>query len=156
MKAISGERQREGLEDWFGCSTALNLCSIIESQNPMSRKPSTARKEPPRLHSAGLGGTQAWIDRWPATAGSLQGPIIPGQRHALYSCLAGRRSFYYETFDPKPNAPQDIRGDFGTLPSVPGVHFSEAVPHLAKVMDKVSIIRPSATKIPITAGETTT
>ena len=31
---------------------------------------------------------------------------------------------HYETFDPKPNAPQDIRGDFGTLPtSVPGVHF---------------------------------
>ena len=56
-------------------------------------------------------------------------------------------------FDPKPNAPQDIRGDFGTLPtSVPGVHFSEAVPHLAKVMDKVSIIRSICHKDPNHGG----
>ena len=60
---------------------------------------------------------------------------------------------HYETFDPKPNAPQDIRGDFGTLPtSVPGVHFSEAVPHLAKVMDKVSIIRSICHKDPNHGG----
>ena len=60
---------------------------------------------------------------------------------------------HYETFDPKPNAPQDIRGDFGTLPtSVPGVHFSEAVPHLTKVMDKVSIIRSICHKDPNHGG----
>ena len=52
---------------------------------------------------------------------------------------------HYETFDPKPNAPSGIRGEFGTIPtSVPGVHFSEVVPHMAKVADKVSIIRSIA------------
>ncbi|MGB0420750.1 MAG: DUF1501 domain-containing protein [Limisphaerales bacterium] len=60
---------------------------------------------------------------------------------------------HYETFDPKPEAPQDIRGDFSTLrTSVPGVHFSEAVPQLAKVMDKVSIIRSICHKDPNHGG----
>ena len=49
---------------------------------------------------------------------------------------------HYETFDPKPDAPKEIRGDFGTVKTaIPGVHFSEHVPELAKIADKVSVIR---------------
>jgi hypothetical protein len=49
---------------------------------------------------------------------------------------------HYETFDPKPEAPVEIRGQFGTTPtSVPGVHFSEHMVKLAKVFDKYSLIR---------------
>ena len=41
---------------------------------------------------------------------------------------------HFETFDPKPDAPADIRGVFKTVPtSVPGVHFSEPVSKLAGV-----------------------
>ena len=37
---------------------------------------------------------------------------------------------HYETFDPKPDAPEGICGEFGSIKtSVPGVHFSEHVPH---------------------------
>ncbi|MDA7644950.1 DUF1501 domain-containing protein [Verrucomicrobia bacterium] len=60
---------------------------------------------------------------------------------------------HYETFDPKPNAPDGIRGEFGSIPtSVPGTHFSEVVPHMAKVADKVSIIRSIAHKDPNHGG----
>lgn len=49
---------------------------------------------------------------------------------------------HYETFDPKPDAPSDIRGDFKTISTaVPGIRFSEAVPALAGVADKCSIVR---------------
>jgi hypothetical protein len=49
---------------------------------------------------------------------------------------------HYETFDPKPEAPVEIRGQFGTTPtSVPGVHFSEHMVKLAKVFEKYSLIR---------------
>lgn len=49
---------------------------------------------------------------------------------------------HYETFDPKPKAPKEIRGEFGSIKtSVPGTHFCDKVPHLAKVADKVSIVR---------------
>lgn len=60
---------------------------------------------------------------------------------------------HYETFDPKPEAPSDIRGEFKSIPtSVPGVHFSEVVPNLAKVMDKTTIIRSICHKDPNHGG----
>jgi len=60
---------------------------------------------------------------------------------------------HYETFDPKPDAPSDIRGEFKSIPtSVPGVHFSEVVPNLAKVMDKSTIIRSICHKDPNHGG----
>src|ERR1041384_4855222 len=35
---------------------------------------------------------------------------------------------HYETFDPKPEAPAEIRGDFKAIPTkVPGVQFSDCV-----------------------------
>src|SRR5215211_7371786 len=40
---------------------------------------------------------------------------------------------HYESFDPKPDAPSEIRGEFKTIPTkIPGVHFSECVSQLAK------------------------
>ena len=36
---------------------------------------------------------------------------------------------HYETFDPKPDAPSEIRGEFKAIPTtVSGVHFSECIP----------------------------
>ncbi|HQW28763.1 MAG TPA: DUF1501 domain-containing protein [Verrucomicrobiales bacterium] len=52
---------------------------------------------------------------------------------------------HYETFDPKPDAPSEIRGEFGTVPtSVPGVHFSDKFPKLAKGFDKFTVVRSIA------------
>lgn len=49
---------------------------------------------------------------------------------------------HYETFDPKPDAPKEIRGDFQTIAtSTPGVHLSEHLPALARTFDKFAIIR---------------
>src|SRR6266568_4346588 len=46
---------------------------------------------------------------------------------------------HYETFDPKPDAPKEIRGEFTPIPtSIPGVQFCETVPKLAKVANKVT------------------
>ena len=52
---------------------------------------------------------------------------------------------HYETFDPKPDAPSEIRGEFGTVPTtVPGVHFSEKFPKLAKTFDQFTVVRSIA------------
>lgn len=52
---------------------------------------------------------------------------------------------HYETFDPKPDAPSEIRGEFGTVPTtVPGVHFCDKFPHLAKTFDHFTVIRSIA------------
>jgi hypothetical protein len=60
---------------------------------------------------------------------------------------------HYETFDPKPDAPSEIRGTFKSIPTtVPGVHFSETVPQLAKAFDKFTVIRSICHKDPNHGG----
>lgn len=47
-----------------------------------------------------------------------------------------------ESFDPKPNAPLEYRGPFGTIPTaLTGVHFSEHLRHTAKIADRITVIR---------------
>jgi hypothetical protein len=47
-----------------------------------------------------------------------------------------------DTFDPKPDAPEDIRGEFGTIQTtLPGVRFSDLLPNAAKWMDKSALVR---------------
>ena len=49
---------------------------------------------------------------------------------------------HIDTFDPKPEAPVEVRGEFGTVKTcLPGVHLSEHLPRLAQNLDKFSIIR---------------
>lgn len=52
---------------------------------------------------------------------------------------------HFETFDPKPEAPVEIRGEFQTIAtSIPGVHFSEHLPQLASIAHKYAIVRSVA------------
>jgi hypothetical protein len=47
-----------------------------------------------------------------------------------------------DSFDPKPEAPADIRGSFGSVPtSVPGIHFSGLLPKTAQALKKFAVIR---------------
>src|SRR5580692_8019871 len=49
---------------------------------------------------------------------------------------------HHDTFDPKPDAPAEVRGEFGTLPTtLAGVRICEHLPLLARRTDKYSIIR---------------
>jgi hypothetical protein len=55
--------------------------------------------------------------------------------------LAGGPS-HLDTFDPKPGAAADVRGEFKPIAtSVPGLSISEVFPKLARVMDRVTLIR---------------
>ncbi|MGZ8940999.1 MAG: DUF1501 domain-containing protein, partial [Limisphaerales bacterium] len=60
---------------------------------------------------------------------------------------------HYESFDPKPNAPSDIRGEFKAIPTkVPGIQFAECVPKLASVADKFTVVRSICHKDPNHGG----
>ncbi len=49
---------------------------------------------------------------------------------------------HLETFDPKPDAPQEVRGPFAAIPtSVPGIHLAEVLPNTAKIMDQIALVR---------------
>ena len=47
-----------------------------------------------------------------------------------------------ESFDPKPFNPYEYRGPYGSIKtSIPGIHFGEKMKHMAKIADKVTVIR---------------
>jgi hypothetical protein len=55
-----------------------------------------------------------------------------------------------ETFDPKPDAPEGIRGELGTIPTnVPGVRFGELLPQTSQVMDKITVVRSLTHPYPV-------
>ncbi len=55
-----------------------------------------------------------------------------------------------ETFDPKPDAPEQIRGELKSIASrVPGLDVCELLPKMARVMDKVTVIRSVSHPYPI-------
>ena len=65
--------------------------------------------------------------------------------NAIRSCIV---VFYYggpshlDTYDVKPEAPDSVRGEFSSIEtSQPGLRISEHLPHMAKVMHKVALIR---------------
>ncbi len=49
---------------------------------------------------------------------------------------------HIDTFDPKPDAPKEIRGEFKTVnTNVPGRLITEHLPRLAKIADRYSLVR---------------
>jgi Protein of unknown function (DUF1501) len=84
-----------------------------------------------------------------ATAGN---PAAGRDVNCIMIWLDGGPS-HYESFDPKPEAPTEIRGQFTSIPTcVPGVHFSECVPEMAKCFDKYTVVRSVCHKDPNHGG----
>lgn len=69
----------------------------------------------------------------------------PGKTAPAKSCILiwmDGGPTHYETFDPKPGAPSEIRGEFKAIPTkVPGIFVSEQMTRLAASMDKIALIR---------------
>lgn len=100
------------------------------------------------LASLGLSLSDFW--RLPAKAV----PLSAG-KHASFgrakSCivlfLAGGPP-QHETWDPKPDAPLEIRGTFRPIATrVPGLHLCETLPHTARVAEHLAVIRSMTTDI---------
>lgn len=88
--------------------------------------------------SGALAGTMLWPGL--LQAGSAPQNNAPAKR-AIVIFLQGGMS-HYESFDPKPLAPAEIRGEFGQIATrLPGVYFSEHLPRLAARADKFNVIR---------------
>jgi hypothetical protein len=81
------------------------------------------------------------ILRLRAQAARASGKVSPEDVRCILVWLDGGPT-HFETFDPKPDAPSEVRGDFNPISTkVPGMQFSEVVPHLAGVADKLTIVR---------------
>src|SRR4051812_16739968 len=74
-------------------------------------------------------------------AASDAAPVQRRNMNCILMWMQGGPS-HIDTFDPKPDASLEIRGEFSTIQTrQPGVRISECFPLLAQQFDKLSLIR---------------
>lgn len=84
----------------------------------------------------------AWFAAKAAAAG--RGTTFGSAKTVIIIYLHGGHP-QHETFDPKPEAPAEIRGEFQPIATrLPGCQFSELFPQMASIADKLTIIRSLA------------
>jgi hypothetical protein len=78
----------------------------------------------------------------PLLAGSVFGDqAAPKAKRILLLYLYGAAA-QHETWDPKPDAPAEIRGDFKPISTaLPGIAICEHLPKMAEMLDQVTVIR---------------
>jgi hypothetical protein len=82
-----------------------------------------------------------WLGRLAAEA-----PDRPRPKACILLWMAGGPS-HIDTFDPKPDAPANIRGEFKTIDtSVAGIQISEHFPKFARLMKHAAILRGMSTQ----------
>ena len=81
-----------------------------------------------------------WLGRVAAAA-----PPGPRPKACILLWMAGGPS-HVDTFDPKPDAPADVRGEFRPIDTaVPGIRVSEHFPKLAGLMRHAAVLRGMST-----------
>jgi hypothetical protein len=66
----------------------------------------------------------------------------PGPKPAVILFWLSGGPSHLDMWDPKPDAPAEIRGPFGTIPTVvPGIGICEHLPLQARMMDRLTLIR---------------
>jgi len=99
-----------------------------------------SRRELLRVGALGVGGlTMPTLLQLEAAA--VARPARGSRRSVIILYLSGGPS-QLDTFDLKPEAPEEIRGTFRPVATnVSGIHICEHLPRLSRVMDKCAIIR---------------
>ncbi len=98
----------------------------------------TTRRDLLRAGTLGIGGLSLAGYLRLASAGEIRNAKAD---RAIFIELVGGPS-HLDTFDPKPEAPDTIRGKFSPIPTnVPGIEISEHLPNLARCADKYAILR---------------
>jgi uncharacterized protein (DUF1501 family) len=76
----------------------------------------------------------------PVASGALRPPLGTAKSCIFINLVGGPSQL--DTFDPKPDAPAEVRGPFRPIQTrVPGLHLSELFPKLAGAADKFTLIR---------------
>ena len=104
-----------------------------------------SRRELMRVGGAGLLGISLAnllsLEARGADSGAKKQTGFGTAKNFIFVFLQGGPS-HLDIWDPKPDAPDNIRGEFKTISTkVPGVKLTEVMPNLAKVVDKTTLIR---------------
>lgn len=115
---------------------------MLNLWQPRSFTHSIDRREMLRVGGLTLGGlTLPQLLNTKVQASSSKSKSFGKAKNCIILYLSGGPA-QLDTFDPKPDAPEEIRGEFKTIQtSLSGVRFSELLPHAAKWMHKSALVR---------------
>jgi hypothetical protein len=104
------------------------------------------RREFLRRSAAGLGGLTLGTSLFAKTHSGLLLPDVPagrpGKARACILIWLDGGASHLDTFDPKPDAPAEVRGPFDSIETkVPGVRINEHMPRTAAMLDKIAVVR---------------
>ena len=147
------------------CPACLNMChggafaslTLIAAMSPRWNDAFSPAHLPPAwsrrewLRVGGLGalglGLPALLQAKPKATGVSQGVSFGRAKSCIILFLSGGPP-QHETFDPKPDAPVDIRGNFRPISTtVPGMQFCETLPCTARIAHHLAVIRSMFTDI---------
>ena len=78
-------------------------------------------------------------------AGAATRPGKPGRAKSVVLVFLTGAPSHLDTFDPKPDAPAEVRGEFKAVATrVPGLHVCEHLPRLAARADRYAVVRSLA------------
>jgi len=109
----------------------------------------------PPLNSSDLYSRREWMRVGAIGLGGLTLPLL-AQRSATASTAKKAKSVIifglvggpaqHDTWDPKPDAPAEVRGPFGTIQTrSPGFRIGELMPETSKLTDKIAVLRAVVT-----------
>ncbi|MBI2433766.1 MAG: DUF1501 domain-containing protein, partial [Candidatus Hydrogenedentes bacterium] len=124
---------------------SLHSPLLINSHSSTSAPPSCPCAGPSRrdfLKVGFLGGIGLTLgDYFLLSAAQAQtAPIAAKAQSAIFIFMAGGMS-HIDSFDPKPYAPIEYRGELGSVNTNTGEQFGGQLPRLAAIADKFSVIR---------------
>src|SRR5262249_30752297 len=116
------------------------MTRFVAALQPAGRLPS--RRDWLRIGVPTALGLARWnrpaVGKGPASGG---GPGFGRAKSVVVLFTSGGQS-QLDTWDPKPDAPEEIRGIFGTIATaVPGLRVCEHLPRLAKLADRYAVLR---------------
>ena len=114
--------------------TAIPQCAATSvGCNPILSRRQILKLGPLSVLGLSLGGSQG-LQAAPSSIGARAKSVI------MVYCGGGIS--HHDSFDPKPDAPAEVRGEFSTVSTaLPGVFFTELLPRLARQAARFTLIR---------------
>jgi hypothetical protein len=121
------------------------MLDVILGRNPSGRCDGVSRRDFLRVGAVGaLGLSLPALLHAEESARPAQAGRKARARSVLLVYLGGGLS-HHDSFDPKPEAPAEVRGIYKPIDtSVPGLRVGELLPHLARCMDRLALVRSGA------------
>ncbi|OAI48323.1 hypothetical protein AYO44_07395 [Planctomycetaceae bacterium SCGC AG-212-F19] len=100
-----------------------------------------SRRDLLQVGTLGFLGLGDWFRLQPAQAAPASGGVFGQAKACILLFLFGSPS-QHDTLDPKPDAPEEVRGELKPIATrVPGMHLSELLPKLARIGDRLTLVR---------------